>query len=51
MNKKYFLPFMVLLGDEGNTEQGNGCSGLSTIVIAPVVFLLLLSICSAITAH
>jgi hypothetical protein len=48
MNRKYFLPFMVLLGDEGNTEQGNGCSDCYPIVIVVVVLLLAMSICSSI---
>jgi hypothetical protein len=53
MNEKWFLPFMVLLGDEGNKfapkSKGNGCSGCGCLVVV-VIALLFLSIWLS-TAH
>jgi len=48
MNEKWFLPFMVLFGDEGNTHQKEGCGGCWTIAFLFVLFLLCMSICSSI---
>ena len=48
---KWFLPFMVLFGDEGNTQQNNGCGGLGCMVMIVLVVLLFLSIGSSILAH
>jgi hypothetical protein len=49
MNNNWFLPFMVLFGDEGNMQQENGCSGCGWMLLGFAFVVLFAAICSSLT--
>lgn len=55
MNEKWFLPFMVLFGDEENKfapkGKENGCSGCGCLIAVIAIVLLFLSIWASVMEH